>query len=105
MTNGAMMARDWSIDSAMRLVSRDVDAAIVELWKRGIRSQGEIGRCVGLDQRSVSRRIARLVRRGAWPFSDRPTRGRSQVPVAVGFVAVPVRQFESEPAPAQVATA
>jgi len=69
---------------------RDIDRAIVELWRRGIRGQGEIGRLVGRDQRSVSRRIARLVRIGAWPFGDRPARGRVQVPVATGFIAMPI---------------
>jgi hypothetical protein len=102
MKNGATMARDWASDPATRHASRDADGAIVELWGRGIRTQGEIGRCVGLDQRSVSRRIARLVRRGVWPFIDRPTRGRSQVPVAVGFVAVPVRSADPEPVPGQL---
>ena len=51
---------------------RSLDEAIVALWASGTRSQGEIGRQVGLDQRSVSRRITRMVRRGAWPFHDRP---------------------------------
>jgi hypothetical protein len=69
---------------------RDIDHAIVDLWRQGIRGQGEIGRLVGRDQRSVSRRIARLVRIGAWPFGDRPARGRVQVPVAAGFIAMPI---------------
>jgi hypothetical protein len=68
----------------------DIDRAIVDLWRQGIRGQGEIGRLVGRDQRSVSRRIARLVRIGAWPFGDRPARGRVRVPVAAGFIAMPI---------------
>jgi hypothetical protein len=76
---------------------RDIDRSIVELWRKGIRGQGEIGRLVGRDQRSVSRRIARLVRIGAWPFGDRPARGRVQVPVASGFTAMPIiRAFPGE---------
>ncbi len=66
-----------------------VDRVIVDLWGHGIRVQGEIGRQIGLDQRSVSRRIARMLRLGTWPF-ERPARGRAQVPVAAGFVVVPV---------------
>jgi hypothetical protein len=69
---------------------RDIDRAIVDLWRKGIRGQGEIGRIVGRDQRSISRRISRLVRIGAWPFGDRPARGRVQVPVAAGFIAMPI---------------
>lgn len=102
MKDGAIVEREWRSAREMSDASRDVDTAIVQLWARGIRSQGEIGRCIGLDQRSVSRRIARLVRRGAWPFADRPARGRSQVPVAVGFVAVPIRS--AQPAPGQLTT-
>jgi hypothetical protein len=70
---------------------RSLDEAIVALWASGTRNQGEIGKHVGLDQRSVSRRITRMVRRGAWPFADRPNRGRSPVPVATTFAAVPIR--------------
>jgi hypothetical protein len=73
---------------------RGLDEAIIELWRRGVRVQSAIGRCVGRDQRSVSRRIARMIRKGAWPFTDRPARGRSQLPVAARFVAVPVRSPE-----------
>ncbi len=102
MKSGATVDREWPSAGETSYASPDVDRAIVELWRRGIRAQGEIGRCVGLAQRSVSRRIARLVRSGAWPFADRPTRGRSQVPVAVGFVVVPIRSTEPEPAPAQL---
>ncbi len=78
-------------DIGSRHAFRSLDEAIVELWRRGLRAQSEIGRQVGLDQRSVSRRIARMVRTGAWPFTERPTRGRSQIPVAPGFVVVPIR--------------
>jgi hypothetical protein len=83
------MARSFD-EVALREALRSLDEAIVALWASGVRSQGEIGRHVGLDQRSVSRRIARMVRRGTWPFDDRPTRGRSQVPVAASFAAVPI---------------
>jgi hypothetical protein len=85
-----MMTRTLLSEIALREALRSLDEAIVALWAAGTRSQGEIGRHVGLDQRSVSRRIARMVRRGAWPFQDRPTRGRSQVPVAARFAAVPI---------------
>lgn len=85
-----MMARPMLGEIALREALRSLDEAIVALWRTGTRSQGEIGRHVGLDQRSVSRRIARMVRRGAWPFQDRPTRGRSQIPVVAHFAAVPI---------------
>jgi hypothetical protein len=84
------MTRSLLTEIALREALRSLDEAIVALWAAGTRSQGEIGRHVGLDQRSVSRRIARMVRRGAWPFHDRPARGRSQVPVAASFAAVPI---------------
>jgi hypothetical protein len=83
---------------ALREALRSLDEAIVALWASGTRSQGQIGRHVGLDQRSVSRRIARMVRRGAWPFEDRPSRGRSQVPVAASFAAVPIGPQRTRPA-------
>jgi hypothetical protein len=69
---------------------RGADQAIIDLWRSGVRVQGEIGRRLGLDQRGVSRRIARMLRQGVWPFGDRPVRGRVQAPVAPGFVAVPI---------------
>ena len=62
------MTRTLLAEIALREALRSLDEAIVALWAAGTRSQGEIGRHVGLDQRSVSRRIARMVRRGAWPF-------------------------------------
>jgi hypothetical protein len=93
MTHEAGAAEDGA-NVRPRPALRGLDEAIVELWRRGIRVQSEIGRCVGLDQRSVSRRIARMVRKGAWPFTDRPARGRSQVPVAASFVVAPVRPLE-----------
>ncbi len=86
------MEADAIVDIASRSASRSLDEAIVTLWRHGVRTQAAIGRHVGLDQRSVSRRIARMVRRGAWPFAERPVRGRSQVPVAPGFVAVPIQR-------------
>jgi hypothetical protein len=92
-----MMARPFMSEIALREALRSLDEAIVALWASGTRSQGEIGRQVGLDQRSVSRRIARMVRRGAWPFHDRPARGRSQVPVATTFAAVPIGRERSRP--------
>jgi hypothetical protein len=82
---------------ALREALRSLDEAIVSLWASGTRNQGEIGKHVGLDQRSVSRRITGMVRRGAWPFSDRPTRGRSPVPVAATFAAVPIRPARIRP--------
>jgi hypothetical protein len=85
------LAAEPAVAVESRRALRGLDEAIVELWRRGVRVQSAIGRCVGLDQRSVSRRIARMVRKGAWPFADRPARGRSQIPVAASFVAVPVR--------------
>jgi hypothetical protein len=94
---------------ALREALRGLDEAIVSLWASGVRSQGEIGRHVGLDQRSVSRRIARMLSRGAWPFQDRPARGRSQVPVASSFSAVPIgperSRLSDEPQFSPVATA
>jgi hypothetical protein len=93
-----MMARTLLSEIALREALRSLDEAIVALWGAGTRSQGEIGRHVGLDQRSVSRRIARMVRRGAWPFEDRPTRGRSQVPIAARFAAVPIGRERVRPA-------
>ena len=91
------MARPFMSEIVLRDAMRSLDEAIVALWGSGTRSQGEIGRQVGLDQRSVSRRIARMVRRGAWPFHDRPARGRSQVPVAASFAAVPIGRERSRP--------
>jgi hypothetical protein len=79
------------------------DRAIVELWRHGVRAQGEIGRRIGLDQRSVSRRIARMVQTGTWPFRELPVRGRTQVPVAPGFVAVPISRPRSLAAASPVA--
>lgn len=73
-------------------VHRGADQAIVELWRGGVRVQGEIGRRLGLDQRAVSRRISRMLRLGLWPFADRPTRGRARAPIATGFVVVPIRR-------------
>ena len=72
-------------------IHRQTDQAIVELWRGGVRGEGEIGRRLGLDQRSVSRHICRMVRLGTWPFGDRPARGRVRVPIAAGFVAIPIR--------------
>jgi hypothetical protein len=84
------MTRPLLSGVVLRGALRGLDEAIVALWASGTRSQSRIGREVGLDQRSVSRRIARMVRRGIWPFTDRPTRGRSQVPVAASFAAIPI---------------
>ncbi|HEV8307132.1 MAG TPA: hypothetical protein VGW35_05645 [Methylomirabilota bacterium] len=74
---------------------QDVDRAIVDLWRGGVRVQGHIGQLLGLDQRAVSRRIARMVRTGTWPFRERPVRGRTRTPVASGFVVIPIRQREA----------
>ena len=75
----------------------NIDEDIVDLWRQGVRVQGRIGRMVGRNQRSVSRRIARLVQIGAWPFGDRPARGRAQVPVASGFTAMPIPRASAPP--------
>ena len=92
------MATSLLGEIAFREALRSLDEAIVSLWASGTRNQGEIGKHVGLDQRSVSRRITQMVRRGAWPFADRPTRGRSPVPIAATFAATPIRPERVRPA-------
>lgn len=52
-----------------------VDRRIVECWRAGMRSAGDIGRRIGLDPMHVGRRIARMARARAWPFEP-PTKAR-----------------------------
>jgi hypothetical protein len=56
------------------------DRRIRECWQAGMRSAGEIGRRIGLDPMSVGRRIARMVKTGAWPFAPSPKGGRAASP-------------------------
>lgn len=53
------------------------DRRIVECWRAGMRSAGEIGRRIGLDPMHVGRRIARMVKTQAWPFAPSPKGGRA----------------------------
>lgn len=52
-----------------------VDRRIVECWRAGMRSPGDIARRIGLDPMHVGRRIARMTRARAWPFEP-PRKGR-----------------------------
>lgn len=56
------------------LKDESVDRRIVECWRAGVRSAGDIGRRTGVDPMRVGRRIARMVEAGAWPFEP-PTKG------------------------------
>lgn len=60
-----------------------VDRRIVECWRAGMRSAGEIGRRIGLDPMHVGRRIARMVKTGAWPFAPSTKGGRAASPARV----------------------
>ncbi len=51
----------------------DLDQRIVECWRAGMRSAGDIGRRIGLDRMHVGRRIARMVKARSWPFEP-PTK-------------------------------
>jgi len=76
-----------------------VDRRIVECWRAGMRSAGDIGRRIGVDPMHVGRRIARMAKARAWPFEP-PTkarRGHDPTRLTVGAVSSPKPPARVEP--------